>query len=149
MPNKYFSNWGQVVQVVCILICTPIAIWNAFPDLKKNDLFTPGAFLAYLLVVLFVGTVVHLGKILLHHRGEITKAKPEANFQAKYEEAIRSSSVWENRCDEAKKQLEQMQQRLTEAERKFTKTPERTLTIHSAQWIPKEHVTCLDFLYQT
>lgn len=114
MPNRYFSNWGQVVQVCCVLICTPIAIWNAFPDLKKNDLFTAGAFVAYFLVVIFIGTAIHLGKVLL--RSGDTTARPahpsEQNelqaLRKKYDEAIRASSAWETRCDATQKQLEEL-----------------------------------------
>jgi hypothetical protein len=57
----------------------------------------------------------------------------EPALQAKYEEAIRSSSAWENRCDAVQKQLKEVREQntiLIQKRSELDKLPR--LTIHSA-----------------
>src|SRR5436309_2144544 len=54
MPNAWFSNWGQVVQAVCVVVGTWLAIDRAYPDFKEDRLFTTGTLIAYVLVIVVV-----------------------------------------------------------------------------------------------
>ena len=55
----WFSNRGQILQIVIATVSCAFAGVRAWPEMKTNQLLSPGAILFYMLAGLLVALVVH------------------------------------------------------------------------------------------
>ena len=81
MSNKgWFANNGQVIQTVIAAMALVLSAINVWPRLKDNDLFSIGAIVFYLLVLLVIVSVpMAVRAALAGHRQQLDNeaAKPD------------------------------------------------------------------------